>query len=375
MVIVQTRIMRTNADGATTLLDVLPAETPEAGWVWVDILAEPGDEAALAAMAAQLDLDALAVRDAVQDVDLSKVDDFGHHLLVILHGLRDDAVDTYEVHCFMTAHHLVTLHHDRSPAIDALWRHLQSNPQLAAGGVDVLVARLADVLMRRLLSVVEAFDERIDSLIDEALAADPDFLGEMVAVRIHLGAVRRVVNPQRETLDVLRQSTSPLMSDAGRRRLSDVFDVAVRAAGELEAARTALSETLEAYRGAEAREATDVTKVLTIYAAIMLPLALIAGFFGMNFPNLPWLESERGWVIVAGFMVGLAVLSLGVFVALGWIRRPSGREAGAALGRGLIEAARAPVHVGGALYEVSTMPLRSIASRRRSASSSNMDRE
>ena len=111
-------------------------------------------------------------------------------------------------------------------------------------------------------------------------------------------------------------------------------------------------------RGAEARQATEVTKVLTVYAAIMLPLTLIVGFFGMNFVNLPWLERDWGWVAAVSTMAAIALVSLGVFVSLGWIRRPTGRRAGQTLGRGLLEATRTPVQLVGAVVEMSTMPLR-----------------
>ena len=159
-------------------------------------------------------------------------------------------------------------------------------------------------------------------------------------------------------------SSSSLITDTGRRRFSDAFDVATRVASGLDEARSELAEILNAYRGAEARRATDVTKVLTVYAAILLPLSLITGYFGMNFVNLPWIETEIGWVAVTLGMIVVAAVSLGIFVSIGWLRRPSGRRAGAALGHGLIEAARAPVHVVGAAYEISTMPIRSAASRR-----------
>ena len=63
---------------------------------------------------------------------------------------------------------------------------------------------------------------------------------------------------------------------------------------------------VDAYRGAEARDATNVTKVLTVYAAIMFPLSLVAGFYGMNFTNLPGLEGDMGWVIVTALMLLIA---------------------------------------------------------------------
>ncbi len=338
---------------------------PEAGWVWIDITAGRDDHDELAEIAGQMGLDALAVRDAVEDIDLPKVDDFGTFMLVVLHALGDERIETYELDCFLSERRLVTIHEQRSPSVDALWDGVLARPELASGGPDEALARLADVATRRLVGVLDVFDDRNEELIDRALNADADFLIEITAVRADLAALRRAVHPQREALDILRHSISPLVSDRGRRRLSDVFDTASRAAQGVDGARMALAESLDAYRGAEARMATEVTKVLTVYAAIMLPLSLVAGFFGMNFVELPLLANPAGWIIVVGFMAFIALLSLGVFVSLGWTRRTSGRTAGAILGRGLVEAARAPAQLVGAVFEISTMPMRSVAGARR----------
>ena len=335
---------------------------PESHWVWIDITAGPADVGDLADLAEQLGLDSLSVRDAVEDVDLPKVDDFGTFVLVVLHALSEERIETYELDCFLSDRRLITIHDQRSPSIDALWDGVQSRPELASGGPDETLARLADVATRRLVCVLDVFDDRNEELIQLALRADADFLLEITAVRADLAALRRAVHPQREALDILRHSTSRLVSDPGRRRFSDVFDTAWRASQGVDGARAALAETLDAYRGAEARQATEVTKVLTVYAAIMLPLSLVAGFFGMNFVNLPLIHRQTGWIIVTGFMALVAMMSLGVFVALGWTRRPSGRTAGALLGHGLVEAARAPTQLVGAVFEISTMPMRSVAS-------------
>ena len=334
---------------------------PESGWVWIDITAGRDDHDELAELVEQMGLDALAVRDAVEDIDLPKVDDFETFVLVVLHALSEERIETYELDCFLSERRLVTIHELRSPSVDVLWDGVLRRPELASGGPDEALARLADVATRRLVCVLDVFDDRNDELIERALTADADFLMEITAVRADLAELRRAVHPQREALDILRHSISSLISDGGRRRFSDVFDTASRAAQGVDGARTALAETLDAYRGAEARQATEVTKVLTVYAAIMLPLSLVAGFFGMNFVDLPLLASPAGWLVVTGFMAFIAFLSLGVFVSLGWTRRTSGRSAGAILGRGLVEAARTPAQLVGAVFEISTMPMRSVA--------------
>ncbi|HEY5664056.1 MAG TPA: magnesium transporter CorA family protein [Ilumatobacter sp.] len=348
------------SDDVGALLAAVPAA---GGWAWLDILIEPGDSDDHP-WVASLGLDPIALHDALHDVDIPKVDDFVDQMLIVLHGLSDDRVETYEVDCFVMPHLVVTFHPVLSPAIESLWHGVQAHPELEVSGPSDLAGRLADGLTRRLLAVVDAFDGRTDELISQALVADSGTLADVMAVRSDLSKIRRVVIPQREALDLLRTSDSPLITAAARRRFSDVFDVASRAATGLDAARTALAETLDAYRGAEARAATEVSKVLTVYAAVLLPLSLIVGFFGMNHQNLPTIDSKWGWLVVAAGMAAVAAVSIGVFVAEGWVRRPSGRRAGAKLGRGLLEAARAPAQVAGAVFEISSMPLRTAITRR-----------
>ena len=57
-------------------------------------------------------------------------------------------------------------------------------------------------------------------------------------------------------------------------------------------------------------------------------------------------------------MIVVAIVSLGMFISLGWVRRPSGRQAGRAIGQGLLEATKTPVHIVGAVFEMSAMPVR-----------------
>ncbi len=361
----QIRVLEAHDGSAATVIASPEDASVDARWIWVDVEASVGDTEDLVDFASRFAFDALAVRDTVNDLDLPKIDDFGSSLLIVLHGLAEGRIATYQVDCFLKENVLVTVRLQRSPSVEALWSEVQRSSELASGGPDELAARLADVMTRRLLSVLDTFDNRLEELIASALRADPALVGEVTAVRSDVSVLRRAVVPQREALDLLRRSTSPLLSDGSRRRFSDVFDVASRATQGVDAARTALAEALDAYRGAEARKATEVSKVLTVYAAIMLPLSLIAGFFGMNFDNLPWTGRESGWILVSAAMAALALVSLGMFVALGWIRRPSGKDAGSALGHGLVEAALAPAQIVGAVFEMSTMPLRSVTRRKR----------
>ena len=57
------------------------------------------------------------------------------------------------------------------------------------------------------------------------------------------------------------------------------------------------------------------TYVLSIVAAIFLPITFISGVFGMNVAGLPGLEDINSFWIVSGVML---VISIAILIALRW---------------------------------------------------------
>lgn len=331
-----------------TIADI--SSVGDADWIWVDADTSSQDE--LVALGEELGLDPLAVSDAVEDLDISKVDDFGEHLLIVLHGLSEESeheVKTYELDMFLTQNTLLTVRSGTSRTIDDLWKEVQRNLDLREVGPDVLASRIASVIMRRWASIVTGFDEQLDELIDRALSADRDVLRDVTFLRTELSTIRATLRPQLETLAELRNSVSPLVGTRSQRRFSDAFDTSTRIDHSMEGIRSELLTALDAYRGAEARTATEISRVLTIYAAILLPLSFVVGFFGMNVPNLPGAESENAWLWISAAMTVMTVVSLSVFASAGWITLPRAARPSTVAKR-TFDRARRPLTYGRAHY-------------------------
>jgi len=62
----------------------------------------------------------------------------------------------------------------------------------------------------------------------------------------------------------------------------------------------------------------EVIQVLTIFAAIFIPLTFIAGVYGMNFEFMPELKFKYMYLVVWLFMIGTAVLMLVYFRRKKW---------------------------------------------------------
>ncbi len=62
----------------------------------------------------------------------------------------------------------------------------------------------------------------------------------------------------------------------------------------------------------------EIMKTLTILSAIFIPITFIAGVFGMNFKNMPGLDSDYGFYITMAIMILIALFSVWHFHKRKW---------------------------------------------------------
>jgi len=307
--------------------------------VWLDCELTDSDE--LDRLGERMNFDAAAIEDVVDIEQLPKFDDYDDHVFVVLHALTSegDRVDTIELDCFIADRLLVTVHAKPIPSIDWLWDAVQQHPHLAARGADELFAELAEVIGRRYFEVVNAIEARIDDVADLALSADPSVLGEIQVLRREEATVRRMLRPQLRVISDMRGTNRRVISKAGMGQLDDAYDVHNQLVESLAAARGLLTDALDTYRGASSERQANATTILAVYSAILLPLSLIASWYGMNVRDLPASEASWGWIVVTIGMLTLAAISVVIFVRSGLIRLPRRRERS----RGLAGVTRGPM--------------------------------
>jgi magnesium transporter len=63
----------------------------------------------------------------------------------------------------------------------------------------------------------------------------------------------------------------------------------------------------------------EVMKVLTVFAAIFIPLTFIAGVYGMNFSHMPELDSPWGYPMIWAVFISIVVGMLWFFRRRQWL--------------------------------------------------------
>src|SRR5439155_14789419 len=95
-------------------------------------------------------------------------------------------------------------------------------------------------------------------------------------------ALRRVVAPERDLMNVLLRPEAAILDPSTRVYFQDIYDHVIRVADSIDTYRDLLSSALDSYLSVVSNRLNDIMKRLTAFSAILIVVALITGFFGMN---------------------------------------------------------------------------------------------
>jgi magnesium transporter len=312
----------------------LPPALPDESWFWLDV--GHTEEQDVRVIAAALDLEQFAIDDVLSPTEFPLVDDFEDQLFLVTHtlGVTGDRLKTVELDVFLTSSFIVTFHREEIPGIEWTLARLVDTNAAPVQGPDAVLATVLETGARRIQQLVDALDGETDRLEDLAIAGHPDVVGGVQALRRDVIVLRRVLAPERDMVRALSRTPGNLGLKE-RRRIESVHDDYSRIVESLDAARSLLGTLLETYRSTVSERMNEVMKVLTVFSAIVLPLSLIAGLYGMNFANMPELHWRWAYFTLLGFMAAVASSLWVYFARRGFIGGPRVPRVDRAIGRGL----------------------------------------
>jgi magnesium transporter len=295
-----------------------------------DTAAKAGAETAPAANASQngdelgkavlLPLDALPTTPAVaEDDDFSRG---GYYFIVFYtatYNPAEDHIETRPVNLFIGSNYLVTVHTGPVRHIAdtlARWRA----PRSPLGGrVSALVHALLDAMVDDYFPLMDQVADRVEDLEDTIfIKFNEKSIETMFRLKKDLLAMRRIVAPERDVLNVLLRRQLPIFSSEDVAYLQDVYDHIVRVTDNIDTYRDLLSSALDSYLSLQGNRLNQIMKLLTIASIILMSDALITGFYGQNFKFFP----ELGWSIGSFWplilMVAIDVALVIYFRRKGW---------------------------------------------------------
>ncbi len=175
---------------------------------------------------------------------------------------------------------------------------------------DFLV-QVAARMMERMRHVIDELEDAVADVEDQILTAESrEMRTRLSDLRRQAISLRRYLAPQREALSRLLTEKIPWLDESARIRMREVSDQLARYLEDLDEARDRAAVTQEELVNRLSEQMNNKMYLLSIVAAIFLPLGFLTGLLGINVGGIPGAESNLGFtvfiillVIVVGFQV------------------------------------------------------------------------
>lgn len=272
----------------------------------------------------QLNLHPLVMEDILNIYQRPKVEEHEDHIFcvtkMISYNDTTNELDVEQLSLAFGANWVVTFQEREGHIFDPV-RNRLSNPQgrLRKNGSDYLTYALLDTVVDRYFLVLEKIGERLEVLEDEMIQNPTiEQLQEIYRMKRDLLFLRKSIWPLRDMLSLLDRIDSNLIKDSTRIYLRDVYDHVAQIIDTVETYRDMASGILDTYLSSASNRMNEVMKILTIFAAIFIPLTFIAGIYGMNFEYMPELKNHYGYFGVWGVIIIVIAIMLTYFKKKKW---------------------------------------------------------
>jgi len=280
------------------------ALTDPDGLLWIS-LEQPSADEIKTILADMFHFHPLAIEDTQsQGYQTPKVDDYGEYLFMVILALMDNAdhteLVTEECDIFLGPNYVVSTYHaQQMPAVERLRQRLQREQRLLVNGSDFLCHALIDIIVDGLTPPLESLEGQLEE-VEERVLNHPqaEVLEQIFRLKHTIMSVRRIVAPQREVINRLAREEFTMIDRQSQLYFRDIYDHLVRVYDWVDILRDMATNSLEVYLNANSLRLNEVMKALTIVSTIFLPLAFVAGVYGMNFHFMPELTWKFGYPLI-----------------------------------------------------------------------------
>lgn len=261
----------------------------------------------------------LAQEDILNNAQRQKLDAYENCLYLVLHRYELPGklleLSQDQISLVIGRDYVLTVQERPSKTFEPIRQRLRGEyANLRKGGVGMLAYSLIDTVVDSYFGVIEQLNDYAEQLETQILGhPGPAALEGIHQLKRCVSHLRRNLHPLREVLGSLHRDAGDFFRSDIQLYLRDVYDHTVHILESLEDLRDLATGLLDVYLSTVSHRVNLEVRTLTVVATIFMPATLIAGIFGMNFREMPWLAEANGFVYAIGMMGAIATVMLILF--------------------------------------------------------------
>jgi len=297
-------------------------DTPPVSWINIDGLHELG---VIEKIGTHFGIHPLILEDIVNTGQRPKVDDFEEYIYIVFKMLIFDEttfhISSEQVSLILGPHFLISFQETEGDVFNFVRERIRKGRiQMRKSGPDYLAYALVDAVVDHYFLILEKIDEKIEQFEDRVYSdPTPEILLAIHDLKREIIYFRKQVWPMREVLNTWQKTESPLVQQANKVFIRDVYDHTIQVIDTIESFRDIIAGMMDLYLSAVSNRMNEVMKVLTIIATIFIPLTFFAGIYGMNFKFMPELEWKWSYPVLWAVLMVIFVSMLFYFRRKKWL--------------------------------------------------------
>ncbi|MFC1952117.1 magnesium/cobalt transporter CorA [Chloroflexota bacterium] len=297
-------------------------ETPTVTWINIDgihnieIIEKLGNH---------FGLHPLLLEDIVNTEQRPKMEDHEDYIFVVLRMLcrheDGEEIEGEQVSLILGSNFVISFQERQGDVFDPVRERVRKTKgRIRKAKADYLAYALLDAIVDNYFLVLEGAGETVEDT-EEKLTSDPSpkTLQSLRKLKKEMIFLRKSIWPLRELVSGLERRESPLIHESTEAYLRDIYDHTIQIIDTVESYRDTISGMLDIYLSSISNKMNEVMKVLTIFAAIFIPLTFVAGVYGMNFRFMPELNWRWGYFIILAAMALIGMSLVFYFKRKKWL--------------------------------------------------------
>lgn len=198
-------------------------------------------------------------------------------------------------------------------------RIYQSKSKLRKYGVDYFTYALLDIIGDTAYNALNHLIERIEVLEEQLMHDVQKFnIQSIYHFKKYVHFSRQALWGQRDIIVKLQKSDNFEISDNVSKYYQSLIEHFTEIGDIIGTLYTTTQDMFNLYMSLNSNKMNEIMKVLTVFAAIFIPLTFIAGIYGMNFEYMPELKFRWGYPVAIILMFSAAIGMLIYFKKRKW---------------------------------------------------------
>lgn len=266
-------------------------------------------------------LDQIILSALFADETRPRILEYDKGTLLILRGINlnenAEPEDMIAIRVWVEENRIITVRRRKLKAVQDMVERIDAGkgPRNSGEFVSLLTSRLIE----RMEPFFTELDERLDSIEERVIELpEPSERKEISDIRKEAILYRRYIAPQRDVLAHLRISEQPWLDVVNKRKIQETMDHVIRYIEDLDTIRERAQIVKDELANALSDRMNKNLYMLSVIAAIFMPLGFLTGLLGINLAGIPGAENAHAFYVFCAILATVVTAQLLVFKKLKW---------------------------------------------------------